>query len=231
MSLILEALRKSEAERRRGQAPGLHTELPPLPVARARGIPWWAWTVPATMALLGALWLARSTMPAVVPRNDATIDATVAPAPREAAPLPAVQRLVPAPTPVARIPAAAPTPVTAAPPAAEVATSTPPARMPAAASMPSLPLPPPPAPADDGIAASDPGVMSLSDLAPESRKALPPLKLSMHMWNDNPAQRFVILDGNRLGEGDRIGQAIITAITRDGVVLDWNGRRLKLSIR
>ena len=29
MSLILEALRKSEAERRRGQVPGLHAELPP----------------------------------------------------------------------------------------------------------------------------------------------------------------------------------------------------------
>jgi general secretion pathway protein B len=53
----------------------------------------------------------------------------------------------------------------------------------------------------------------------------------MHMWNDDPTQRFVILDGNRLHEGDRIGEAIVTAITTDGVLLDWNGRRLKLPIR
>lgn len=72
--------------------------------------------------------------------------------------------------------------------------------------------------------------MQLSDLSADERKALPPLKLSMHMWNDDPAQRFVILDGNRLREGDRIGNAVITAITADGVILDWNGRRLKLPI-
>src|SRR5690606_28317642 len=41
MSLILEALRKSEAERRRGAAPGLHVELPPAPPPR-RGAPAWA---------------------------------------------------------------------------------------------------------------------------------------------------------------------------------------------
>jgi general secretion pathway protein B len=73
--------------------------------------------------------------------------------------------------------------------------------------------------------------LRLSDLSVDERKALPTLKLSMHMWNDDPAQRFVILDGNRLHEGDRIGDAVVTAITTDGVVLDWNGRRLKLPIR
>jgi len=74
-------------------------------------------------------------------------------------------------------------------------------------------------------------MLRLSDLDPDSRKALPPLKLSMHMWNSDPSQRFVILDGNRVREGDRVGDAVVTAITSDGVVLDWNGRRLKLPIR
>ena len=73
--------------------------------------------------------------------------------------------------------------------------------------------------------------LSLSDLTPDERKALPPLKLSMHLWNDDPSRRFVILDGNRLREGDRDGDAVITAITSDGVLLDWNGRRIKVSIR
>ena len=47
------------------------------------------------------------------------------------------------------------------------------------------------------------------------------------MWNDDPSQRFVILDGDRLREGDRIGDAVVTAITRDGVVLDWNGQAVE----
>ena len=73
--------------------------------------------------------------------------------------------------------------------------------------------------------------MSLSDLSADERKALPPLKLSMHLWNPDPAKRFVILDGNRVGEGDRIGDAVVAAITTDGVELDWNGRRLQVPIR
>ena len=39
MSLILEALRKSEAERRRGSTPDVAMELPPVAVARARATP------------------------------------------------------------------------------------------------------------------------------------------------------------------------------------------------
>jgi general secretion pathway protein B len=72
---------------------------------------------------------------------------------------------------------------------------------------------------------------SLSDLSADERKALPPLKISMHLWNQDPAQRFVIIDGNRLREGDRVGDAVLTSIVADGVVLDWNGRKLKLPIR
>ena len=73
--------------------------------------------------------------------------------------------------------------------------------------------------------------MRLSDLGAEERQQLPALKLSMHMWNDTPAQRFVILDGQRLGEGDRIGDAVVEQITRDGAILNWNGRRLRVSMR
>ena len=81
-------------------------------------------------------------------------------------------------------------------------------------------------PAQTPTVASGDRTLHLSDLDPAQRKSLPPLKLSMNMWNDEPTQRFVILDGNRLREGDRIGDAVVTAITREGVVLDWEGRRL-----
>ena len=71
----------------------------------------------------------------------------------------------------------------------------------------------------------------MSELDPQSRRALPPLRLTMHMWNDDPGKRFVILDGQRLSEGDHAGEAVIESIRRDGVLLDWNGRKLLLPLR
>ncbi|RFP59434.1 hypothetical protein D0Y53_10730 [Luteimonas weifangensis] len=85
-------------------------------------------------------------------------------------------------------------------------------------------------PAQPAPAAAIDAPLSLSALSVEERRALPPLKLSMHLWNPDPARRFVILDGQRAGEGDRIGDAVVVAIARDGVLLDWNGRRLRLPL-
>lgn len=217
MSLILEALRKSEAERRRGVAPNVYAELPPSPRTRSTGTPTWAWLLFAGAVLLIALWLVRGAMlrtPAAEP-----VAASTTPKPKPAT-LPPVARLSPIPAPAPAVvskPVAPPQAVTAtAPPQAAVIEPAPRATPPLAAAV---------------AAPVDTGTLQLSDLSVAERKALPTLKLSMHMWNDDPAQRFVILDGNRLHEGDRIGDAVVTAITTDGVVLDWNGRRLKLPIR
>ncbi len=73
--------------------------------------------------------------------------------------------------------------------------------------------------------------LALSDLSAAERRQLPPLKVSMHLWASTPAERFAIVDGARVGEGDRIGDAVVDSITRDGLVLAWNGRRLRLGIR
>lgn len=53
----------------------------------------------------------------------------------------------------------------------------------------------------------------------------------MHMWDEDPARRFVIIDGTRRAEGDRVGEAVVGQITADSVLLDWNGLRLRLSLR
>ena len=45
MSLILEALRKSEAERRRGSTPDVAMELPPAPLRTRNAAPSWLWPV------------------------------------------------------------------------------------------------------------------------------------------------------------------------------------------
>ena len=73
-------------------------------------------------------------------------------------------------------------------------------------------------------------VLALADLTPTERRALPPLKLSMHMYAPDPAQRFVILDGHRLGEGDRAGSAVVERIDPTGVILAADGRRILLPL-
>jgi general secretion pathway protein B len=73
--------------------------------------------------------------------------------------------------------------------------------------------------------------LRLADLSSEERRQLPTLKMSMHLWDAESSKRFVILDGERMGEGDRIGDAVIEEITRDGVLLAWQGRSLKLPIQ
>jgi len=226
MSLILEALRKSEAERRRGTVPDLHGEMPTSPVLARSTVPGWVlWMLAAAAVVIASLWAVHAWWPRE-PVATATVAAPVTASALERArvKLPPVARLSPPPV-------AAP-PSTTSPKQKPVAVAAPadkpvvPQPAPVALAPPAAFAPPPrPAPA-----ASDDAV-SVSDLSADERKALPPLKLSMHLWNDDPSRRFVILDGNRLKEGDRDGDAVIAAITSDGVVLDWNGRRIKLSIR
>ncbi len=181
----------------------------------------WAWLLFAGAVLLIALWLVRGTAPPTPAAAPMAANTTAKPKP---AMLPPVPRLSPVPAP-----APAPAPAVVSNPVA------PPRAVSAAAPQQAPVIEPlhraPPPLAAAVAAPADTGTLQLSDLSIAERKALPTLKLSMHMWNDDPAQRFVILDGNRLHEGDRIGDAVVTAITTDGVVLDWNGRRLKLPIR
>jgi general secretion pathway protein B len=85
---------------------------------------------------------------------------------------------------------------------------------------------PPPAPAS--VTTS---TLRVADLSPGEREQLPALKISMHMWGPTPDQRFAIIDGTRVGAGDRVGEAVVEEIVADGVVLNWHGRRLSLPLR
>ena len=90
---------------------------------------------------------------------------------------------------------------------------------------------PSPAPVPVQATTPDTGTVRLSELGTEERQQLPALKISMHMWAPNPAERFVIIDGTRLAEGDRVADATISSIVADGVTLAWRGRQIRLPIR
>lgn len=245
MSLILEALRKSEAERRRGQPPDLRVERAPAPPPK-RAIPFLAWLgLGLGVLVLGAAgwwWLANGD-DASTPTDTASTTTQAAPASEPAAPTTADAKAPAQALPARTAPpeienptANEPVPPPAAPAAAqeadppEVAS---PVRIPEpAASAPETPGKPSPPVDSPAPPASNPGrVLDLAELDPDTRRALPPLRLTMHLWNEVPSRRFVILDGQRLAEGDRIGEASVSRIERDGVLLEWQGRGIRVPVR
>lgn len=200
MSLILEALRKSEAERRRGELPALALELPPAQV-RTPGsrIAWLAVPLLLVVAAAAVFWTTQRS--ATAPSSLESPPAAVPSAPVDP---PRPLRTLPLPTPAAPAPATEPAP----PPPTAVASTT------AATAHP----------------VTEAAPIPLADLAASERAALPPLDLSMHLWSEDPARRFVIVDGRRLGEGDRAGNAVVERIDPDGAILVAEGRRIRLPL-
>jgi general secretion pathway protein B len=64
------------------------------------------------------------------------------------------------------------------------------------------------------------------DLPFATRKALPQLSMSMHVYAADSKQRFVILDGARMVEGDTTTDRVtLREIRPDGVILEFQGQR------
>ncbi|MFN7136167.1 MAG: general secretion pathway protein GspB, partial [Thermomonas sp.] len=122
---------------------------------------------------------------------------------------------------------AAETPRLATPLPQVVARPAPAATPPAAPSTAAHPSPPSPAPAALPPLAPAPAPDAIPDIA---STGLPPVKLSMHMWDADPARRFVILDGQRMGEGDRSSGLSVVAIDRKGVVIERDGQRARIPL-
>ena len=232
MSLILDALRKSEAERRRGQSPDLFAATLPAPrAAHPRRQAAIAVAAVACLVLAGVLlWPRPGAAPAAPPGRpeQASVETTRA-QPQE----PPVQPLSAAddgtgtaPAPLAK-PEAAPSPTTTAPavvagPGSAFANRPPPAALPSPAIAPASDSSIPPAPVDELVP-------PIAILGASERASLPPMKLSMHVWNSEAGKRFAIIDGQRIAEGSLLGSSVVEEIRRDGVVLNINGRRVLLS--
>lgn len=238
MSYILDALRRAEAQRARGAVPTLHapalgvgggaiTGPSPRPWRFGLGL------VAVALLLIAAglgWWLARPVLPVAPP---------VAPA----AGLPPLL-VLPAP-PVAVAPPVAPTPVPApavrpAPPAAVQPAAAPAAV--AAQSAPSAMSPPfpenPPAAAAPPQAAPTPlpasaaarAVLQRRELPPELQRELPPLAVSGTVYSSDPSQRLLMVNGELLHEGDRIGpELVVEEIRRKDAVLRYKGQRFSVS--
>lgn len=211
MSLILDALKKSEAERQRGQAPNLLSPLPSTPnptqAPVKSGLPWMIVIVlVVALVAIGFFQLKQKmdTAPVAVPAST-----TEAPKP------------IPAETPTnTELPMiAAPKPTPVEKPDKNITTSA----APIVASSPAIA-----APVEDMPVIAEPDIAeriaSLSEMSTEQRQQLPTLKLSMHVYSSETSKRFAIIDGQRVNEGSVLGNAVIEQIRQDGVVLSVQGQ-------
>lgn len=210
MSYILDALRRAEAdrERERGQVPGLHTTAPVTGAAAAahprRWLPW------AGAGLLLLAGIGAGSWWAGAPREAAV------PPPAPATPAPA-----PPPAPVV-LPAPAAAPVQ--PPPASTSPYLPPAPPPAPVAAPPAPAPQPAAP----MPAAEAPIPRLAELPENVRRELPKLVVSGSVYSDDPASRFVIINGEVMREGGKPGaELVLEKIGPRELVLRFRGQRFR----
>jgi general secretion pathway protein B len=61
------------------------------------------------------------------------------------------------------------------------------------------------------------------------RQSLPPLGLSLHVYTPDEAGRFVLVNGQRHQQGDRIAREVeVVEIRPDGAILEFRGYRFLL---
>lgn len=224
MSFILDALKKSEMERRRQAVPGLMDSGVARPRAR---FPLWA---VALVLLLGVnlavllFVLTRGGTPAAVS------PATSTPSPAAAAPAAAVPEhfspLDGAPVYAPEIPAAAEAPA-GEPAAGEAAVNHKSAGSGAVRAR--TPLRRDPLPTDEGDKADEEVLPSISEINLTGQQALPDLHLDVHVFATKPADRFVYINMRKYREGATLEEGpTLERIRRDGVILNFHGLRFVL---
>jgi general secretion pathway protein B len=63
-----------------------------------------------------------------------------------------------------------------------------------------------------------------------ARGGVPPLHLDLHVYANEPQQRFVFVNSRKYREGDTLAEGpVVEQITTDGAVLNFRGSRFKLS--
>jgi general secretion pathway protein B len=214
MSYILDALRKSEQQRQRTNAPTLlHAPVLPASPKPVRLVSSLALAVSLIGAgmLLGWLQPWKGDMHPVAVLPDAPRSQPLSPPPPLALPMPlkAAGQTAPSLPPNAGVPA------TRAPEAARpvIADGVADAdhRERAAASKPQ-----PAAPAGQ--------VMRQSELPSEVQQALPGIMIAFHQYSVVPAERRVMINNSVLREGELIAPGVrLEQITPDGVVIDFQG--------
>jgi general secretion pathway protein B len=239
MSYILEALKRADAERQRGNVPGLHTRSTPeldTPSPKAARISPRQWLIAVGVLLLVLVvlwWWVRATPAApapaapgpsaIEPTAPAPIGTVAAPPPAPPAPpSEAIGSSEPAPPP---LPILAPAPPRTPPQAAASAPVAAPAEATRTASEPPAAAN---APAPATAAPASP-VRSFAELTPEARAALPAVNVSGSTYSKNPALRMLIINGKVVQEGGEAAPGLtLETIEPRSAVLNHQGLRYRI---
>ncbi len=227
MSFILDALRKSERERQQQATPGIGDAGygPPKKTTSS-----WLIAVIAILVvnilLVAALLLredsdapaTRTVQPAPVPR------ATPAPARRPALTAPKREdiRSLAEEVPAEEVPGAADTDAAGA--GGTVAANRP------APAVAALATPAPEPAATPSTSSATAGLPSMEQVVLEGRLEMNVLRLDIHVYSEQPAQRFVFINMTKYREGEALKEGPrVENITPDGVVLSHQGNRFVLT--
>ncbi|MCB1826110.1 MAG: general secretion pathway protein GspB [Candidatus Competibacteraceae bacterium] len=225
MSYILDALRKAEQERHLGQAPTL-TAAPPLTEPTRNRRFWYGLTVLAfgLNAMLLAFFLGRS--------QPAPQSASVA------APPVAVPSATPVPRSLSSASAALEEEGASVVPRQEPAGQTIESKLarptvaPASRERHQQPARPIVTPGSVTIAPVPELAPPLETLSDDARHGMPVLNLDVHIYSADPEKRFVVINGRRYREGERLSEGpVLESVVRDGAILRRSGRRFRLSVR
>ncbi len=221
MSFILDALKKSEAERARQAGPALlemHIARP-----RRRVAPWFVILVLLLAVNLAVLlWFVLRQEP-VAPATTVARPADATPVVSAPASEAAGARTAAGPAPLAPGSAAALPPAGAfvADPGASVAAE-------------GVAAAPDDNPADlEPALDPPPGSVRVASTArpnySELGGGIPDLRLDLHVYAERAADRYALINMHKVREGEVVPEgARVVEITRDGVVLEWQGREFML---
>ena len=246
MSILLDALKKSEQQRRQGAAANAPAPEHQTSSAPTRSRPWLLVTLVALIAvILAALLWRHLGQPAAGQMHDVPATAAESPAPAPPAAEPADSEAPDTPkTLVAELPATRP------PDPDEPAAQTPeearaelgrffaeyrsdePAGDADASVDPRLaegttePRPEPKPPSGSSPEPRASGPISYWELPQSVRDGLPDLHITVLVYAERPEDRFVLVGGQRMGEGHDIGGGLVLEeIRRDGAVFSYRKYR------
>lgn len=74
---------------------------------------------------------------------------------------------------------------------------------------------------------AQPRLLDYFELPVTVRQQLPTLKRSIQVYDADPEKRFVVINQERLHEGDSVGEVKVVEIRRDSLVLDYQEYRFK----
>jgi general secretion pathway protein B len=242
MSYILDALRKADAERERGNVPGLHAQ--PLPTVATPGAHTWLrralWLGAAVAAGAVAVIGWRMLRPAPSPPATAVLAQAPAPAIQASptpAPAPVAAPLPEQPQPKVVLVPDAPAPAAPASKPKDKPRDKPPAKEADKATAPpkDKALPSPGAAATNATAAK-PAASSAAvpqpapaDLPPIANAGLPKLTVNGSVYSENASQRMLVVNGQVFNEGNTlVPDAVLERIGQRSATVNVRGTRYRL---